>query len=66
MTCWEYNNCPKEVHENCPAYPDNGRDCWTVTERKYNCGNIEAPSFFEKLYFCKYNCTFFKTHIRSF
>ena len=66
MTCWEYNNCPKEVYENCPAYPDHARDCWTVTERKYNCGNIEAPSFFEKLYFCKYNCTFFKTHIRSF
>jgi hypothetical protein len=66
MTCWEYNNCPKEGYENCPAYPANGRNCWTVTEKKYDKGKSEALSFLEKLYFCKNNCNFFKTHVRSF
>ena len=66
MTCWEYNNCPKERYESCPSYPDNGRDCWTVTGKKYNCGKSEAASFFEKLYFCKSNCNFFKTYINRF
>jgi methyl-accepting chemotaxis protein len=26
--CWEYIKCGFE--RNCPAYPDHGRDCWTV------------------------------------
>ena len=66
MTCWEYNNCPKDTYEECPAYPQTGHDCWTVTGKKYNKGNSEAASFFEKLYFCKSNCNFFRTHIQRF
>jgi hypothetical protein len=66
MTCWEYNSCPKDKYEKCPAYPQNGHDCWTVTGRKYGCGKNEAPSFFEKLFFCKNSCDFFKTYIRQF
>ena len=66
MTCWQYNNCPKEEYYNCPAYPDNGRDCWIVTGKKYNRGKNEASTFFEKLGFCKSNCNFFKIYIQRF
>ena len=66
MTCWKYNNCPKDKYEECPAYPDNGRDCWSVTEKKYDKGKSEASSILEKLYLCKNNCNFFKTYLHSF
>jgi len=66
MTCWEYNNCPKDTYEKCPAYPESEHDCWTVTGKKYNCGKSEAAIIIEKLYFCKNECNFFKTHIQRF
>jgi len=66
MTCWEYNNCPKDTYKECPAYPQNGYDCWVVTDKKYNRGKSEAASFFEKFNFCKNDCNFFKTYINRF
>ena len=56
----------KEEYENCPAYPEHARDCWKVTENKYNCSKNEAPSFFKKLFFCKNDCKYFKTYLQSF
>ncbi len=29
MNCWEYINCGSQ--QKCPAFPDNGRECWSVT-----------------------------------
>jgi hypothetical protein len=66
MTCWEYNNCPKDKYKECLAYPHNGQDCWVMTGKKYNCGKSEASSLVEKLSFCKTNCNFFKTYINKF
>jgi len=65
MTCWEYNNCPKDKYKKCTAYPDNGRYCWSLTGNKYDNGKSEALSFLEKLNFCQNNCNFFKEHLQS-
>lgn len=27
--CWEFHKCG--VEQKCPAYPDQGRECWKVT-----------------------------------
>ena len=32
--CWEVMDCPEEVRETCPAYPDHGKECWKLTGTK--------------------------------
>ena len=28
--CWDINNCPPERQIQCPAFPNQGRNCWEV------------------------------------
>lgn len=28
--CWRFMNCPPERQVQCPAFPNNGRNCWDV------------------------------------
>ncbi|MBR9704900.1 hypothetical protein GOV12_05790 [Candidatus Pacearchaeota archaeon] len=29
--CWEFEKCPKDVRDKCPAYKYNsGRECWFI------------------------------------
>ena len=28
--CWSFMNCPPERQVQCPAFPNNGRNCWDV------------------------------------
>ncbi|MGO9572224.1 MAG: hypothetical protein ACLP5H_32300 [Desulfomonilaceae bacterium] len=46
-TCWEFKNCPPTTRENCPAYPNHGRDCWQVMGKKEIC--LFDCSFPEKI-----------------
>lgn len=52
MNCWEYKNCPEEVLQNCPAYPENGSDCWLVTGVQCDDGKIEFASLEEQIVYC--------------
>ncbi len=51
VTCWEMLNCPTERRNNCPAYPDKGGQCWTVTSTL--CGGKEQGSYREKMAGCR-------------
>ena len=65
MNCWEFKNCPKEIHEHCPAYPHRGLDCWRVTGTKCEMGKYEKASLAEKVSYCR-NCEFYKTYAHKF
>ncbi len=51
VTCWEMKNCPKDRRNNCPAYPDSGGQCWTVTATL--CGGEEQGTYHEKMANCR-------------
>jgi len=51
--CWEYMKCGKE--QECKAYPDNGRICWSVTGTL--CGGETQGGFATKKDRCK-ECRF--------
>ena len=51
VLCWEVKNCPNERRNNCPAYPDNGGDCWMVTGTQ--CGGSEQGTYREKMANCR-------------
>jgi len=51
VKCWEMKNCPPERRDNCPAYPDQGNACWTVTGTM--CGGKEQGSYHEKIENCR-------------
>ena len=62
-TCWEDKNCGREeggakVAELgvCPAYPNNGRDCWMIAGTF--CGGQTQGTFAEKLGNCQ-QCGFY-------
>ncbi len=51
VTCWEIKNCPIDRRNNCPAYPDKGGQCWTVTSTL--CGGQEQGSYRDKMAACR-------------
>ncbi len=58
VTCWEMKNCPNERRDNCPAYPNDGGKCWTVTATL--CGGTEQGTYHEKMVSCR-KCDVYKT-----
>lgn len=62
MNCWEYKNCPEEVFNICPAYPESGSACYTITGVKCVEGKIEFASLDEQVAHCG-KCDFY-AHIR--
>lgn len=63
--CWEFNNCPEPTRLRCPAYPDNGRECWKVTGTQCAEGRDSKKSLSEKILYCRNECLFYKKHLRS-
>ena len=56
MNCWEFKKCSRE--KNCPAYPNDGRDCARVAGTL--CGGKVKGSFAMKLHSCM-ECDFYKS-----
>ncbi|MBU0547287.1 MAG: hypothetical protein KJ710_02165 [Candidatus Omnitrophica bacterium] len=59
QNCWEFNNCPEEIRNNCSAYiPNMGRDCWIVASQiEYEgCKKVKGRG----LGFCIKNCDWYK------
>ena len=55
MTCWEVLQCGKE--KACPAYPEYGSCCWSVTGTLC-CGDNRA-AYEEKIGYCRQGCKFY-------
>lgn len=49
--CWDVKNCPTSRRNSCPAYPNNGSDCWGVTATL--CGGEEQGTYHEKMASCR-------------
>jgi hypothetical protein len=58
VNCWEFRNCPEDVFKICPAYPDSGSGCWTVTGVKCGDGMREFASLDEQIAHCG-RCDFY-------
>ncbi len=58
MNCWEYKNCREEVFKICPAYPESGSACYTVTGVKCGEGKVEFASLDEQVAHCG-RCEFY-------
>lgn len=65
MNCWEFMKCGPVTYQNCPAYPDNGLDCWKVTGTKCAGGTIEKATKAEKIMHCN-RCDFYRQHAHKF
>lgn len=64
MNCWEHMKCGREEGGDnaaefgvCPAYPNNGRDCWFVAGTL--CGGQVQGTHAEKLGNCQ-GCEYYE------
>ena len=64
LNCWEVLKCGREEGGEkaadlgvCAAFPDNGRDCWTVAGTL--CGGELQGSYAQKIGNCR-KCDFYK------
>jgi methyl-accepting chemotaxis protein len=60
VLCWDVKNCPTERRNSCPAYPENGSDCWMVTATK--CGGQEQGTYRDKMVNCRQCDTYKLAH----
>ncbi|MBU0673942.1 MAG: hypothetical protein KJ950_04795 [Proteobacteria bacterium] len=60
ISCWEMKNCPGDRRDLCPAYPDQGSACWTVTGTQ--CGGKEQGSYHDKITNCSKCNVFIAAH----
>ena len=60
--CWEVKNCPTERHNSCPAYPENGQECWSVTGTL--CGGKEQGTYQEKMANCR-KCNVYEMNTKT-
>lgn len=56
QNCWEYVNCGKE--KECPAYPDNGKMCYSVAATLCR-GEIQG-AYKDKAQACRTICEYYK------
>ncbi len=63
--CWDVMNCPEEIRENCPAYPEHGKECWKVTGTKCSQGGHDMSVVSDKILYCRNECRFYKEYIRK-
>ena len=61
---WEFMKCSTAIQE-CPAYPERGRECWKVTGTKCNGGKLEMASKSEKIMFCS-KCNFYRVYAQKY
>jgi hypothetical protein len=62
--CWEFNSCPDNFCDSCPAYPDHGKECWKLTGTKCARGQYETTSLAEKIIYCRNECAFYKKYLK--
>ncbi len=55
-SCWEVLNCARE--KSCPAYPNNGRNCYAVTATW--CKGVQQGSYGDKIEMCRADCDFYR------
>ena len=55
QNCWEALNCGRE--NQCPAYPDQGRICFSV--KGTHCRGEVQGSYMEKIKSCENSCSFY-------
>ncbi len=65
MDCWEYKACVDKIRLACPAYPDNGLECWKVTGTMCDNGKISMATVIEKISFCR-KCDFYINHAAKY
>lgn len=56
--CWEFQKCKPDLRDACPAYPNNGHDCWKVTGTL--CKGIQQKDMATKIHQCR-TCNFYKS-----
>jgi methyl-accepting chemotaxis protein len=57
LQCWEAKDCPISRRNQCPAYPDQGRICFSVTGTL--CRGEVQGNYMEKKAECEAKCDFF-------
>lgn len=55
--CWDFMNCGRDKSNDCPAYPNYGRECWWVAGTK--CRAVSQGTFAEKYENCS-QCPWFR------
>jgi len=65
MDCWNFMRCGENTYENCPAYPNKGRECWKVTGTKCDHGKIEKASIAEKIDHCR-SCGYYSDYAQKY
>ncbi len=65
MNCWEFRKCDDGVMKDCPAYPEQGADCWKVTGTLCNSGKLRMKSRAEKIEYCR-SCDFYIKYANRF
>ena len=60
MNCWEYKKC--SVKEDCPAFPDFGKICFSIEGTL--CGGDVQGKYTEKIQRCR-ECEFYDQIIRQ-
>jgi len=59
VNCWEYVDCNRE--DQCPAYPNDGRVCFSVTGTI--CRGEVQGTYQEKIKKCRELCDFYKDEL---
>ncbi len=65
MNCWEFMNCREDTYKKCPAYPNQGLDCWKVTGTWCAKGTIQKATAKEKITHCR-TCNFYQQHANKY
>lgn len=60
--CWDVKNCPTDRRNGCPAYPNTGHECWSVTGTL--CGGQEQGTYQEKMANCR-KCNVYELNTKT-
>ncbi len=61
VNCWEYLQCRKK--DECPAHPNHGRVCFSVTGTI--CQGEVQGTYSEKIKKCRESCSFYRKELTA-
>ena len=61
VNCWEYMDCFREAQ--CPAFPNNGRVCFSVTGTV--CRGEVQGTYQDKIKICRESCDFYRKELTA-